>query len=98
MDFIKNLFALIVFFCVAALLLYVGVAVLLVALAVGAVAAVWYAVKFYFIRRELVQTMREHQNTRFHSAVRRDRKEEQGDVIDGEFVELDDEKDSTPRS
>lgn len=89
MQFIKNLVALLVFFCLAALLIYVGVALFLVALGVGLVAAVWYAVKFHFIRKELVQAVREHQDTRFHHGVRRDRAEEDVTVIEGEFVEVD---------
>lgn len=91
MQLIKNIFALLIFFCIAALLLYVGVALFLVALGVGLVAAVWYAVKFYFIRKELVQTIREHENTRSHHSVRRDRTEEDATIIEGEFVEVEED-------
>lgn len=96
MQLLKNIVALVIFFCVAALLLYVGVALLLVALVVGMVAAVWYAIKFYFIRKELVNTMREHQDTRFHQSVRRDSQDE-GTIIEGEFTEVDSEEESHQR-
>lgn len=87
MDIIRNLFALVVFVCLAVLLLYIGAALLLVALVVGAIAAVWYGIKFYFIRKELTAALREHEETRFHHATRQ-QADTEGAVIEGEFVEI----------
>lgn len=88
MELIKHILSLFFFLCVAALLLYVGAAVFLVALVVGLIAAIWYGIKFHFIRKELTETLREHQNTRFHGSIHRDAGEEQGTVIEGEFIEV----------
>lgn len=97
MDLIRNLLSLLLFFCVAALLLYVGVAIFLVALVVGAIAAVWYGIKFYFIRKELKEVIHEYEDTRFHSATRRNDAVE-GEVIDGDFVEVEPEDDTSKTS
>jgi uncharacterized protein YacL len=93
MRLLQNIIALIIFFCLAAALIYVGVYILLAILIVTAIAFAWYGVKFWFLRREIQSVMREHQGTSFSDAMRR-RKEEQdeGPVIDGEFEEID-EKD-----
>lgn len=95
MRFLQNVIALVVFVCVAALLIYVGVYILLAVLIVGAVAFAWYGVKFYFLRKEIQKALHEHQSTSYSDAFRNDSTsatEGDGPVIDGEFEEVDDKK------
>ena len=95
MRLLQNAIALVVFVCVAALLIYVGVYILLAVLIVGAVAFAWYGVKFYFLRKEIQKALHEHQSTGYSDAFRTGSTpadDSNGPVIDGDFEEVDDNK------
>lgn len=93
MKLLQNLIALFFFVCLAALIIYIGAYVLLLLLVVGVVAYAWYAVKFWFLRKEIQEAVREHQGTSFHDALRRAQDEQTGGpVIDGEFEEINEEE------
>lgn len=88
-TFIRNILMLVLFLCVAFVMLYIGIAVVAVVLVVGLIAAAWYGWKFYFIRRELERTVREHQQARPASQQRRQQRPDEGEVIDAEYYEVD---------
>lgn len=90
MKLLQNLIALIVFVCLGAVIIYIGAHILLAVLLVVAIAYAWYGVKFWFLRKEIQKTVREHQGMNFHDALRRSRDQQQGGpIIEGEFEEVD---------
>ncbi|MCH2546952.1 MAG: hypothetical protein MK052_05030 [Alphaproteobacteria bacterium] len=93
MKILQNILSLVIFVCVAALLIYIGVYIAVAVIVVAAIAFAWYGVKFYFLRKEIEKAMREHQGENFSDALRSTRagqQEDNGPVIDGEFEEVDD--------
>lgn len=95
MNILQNIIALVIFFCVAAVLIYVGVYILLAVLIVVAAAFAWYSVKFWFLRKEIEKTLKEHQGMTFSEALRRQQQADEpvdGTVIEGEFEEIEEER------
>lgn len=94
MRILQNIIALVIFLSFAAVLIYVGVYILLAVLIVMAIAFTWYGIKFYFLRKEISQAVRQYQDTRFSEATHRGRPQdtENGPVIEGEFREVEDTK------
>lgn len=93
MRLLQNIIALLVFFCLAAALIYVGVYILLAVVIVTAIAFVWYGVKFYFLRKEIESVIRERQGHSFSDAMRQARdQQEGGTIIDGEFEDITEQK------
>lgn len=85
---LQQLLALAVLALVAFILFNIGLALVVVFLVVGAIAALWLGIKFYFIRKELIKAVREHEDTRFYSEMR-GKASSDNQVIEGEFVEVD---------
>lgn len=93
-NILRQLFALIVLGCIFFILLHIGVAIFLVTLAVAAIALIWFGIRFYLLRKNISEALREYQDTRYTSAFERSRDEDtlQGEVIDAEYEEVKAEK------
>lgn len=95
MNLLKQIVAIIMLGCLIVALLYIGVAIVLVALGVGAVAAIWFAIRFYFIRRDIKTVLHEYHTTTSYADALRQRQpdaEPQGEIIEVEYTEVPDKK------
>lgn len=88
LDLLKGLFTLTVIGFILYGLLLIGIALLPVILLIVGVAFILFFIKFYRIRKDLEKAMREHKETSFHDAMRRD---ESGDIIEVEYYEVNDD-------
>lgn len=91
-DLFRNLLSLVVFILVAYVLVLIGLALIPVVLTIFCIAFVWYFFKLYKIRKAMEQTIREHGDTSFHSAMRQNR-DATSDIIEVEYEEVIVEKD-----
>lgn len=94
MYILQQIFVVILLGCLFIALLYFAATIIVAALVVGALATLYFSVRFYFLRRKLQGALAEyHQTHSYSDAFRRDADTSTHDmsVIDVEYVEVEPE-------
>lgn len=87
-NILKQILGLLVLGCLFVVLVQIGIAVFLVALAVAAIAAIWFTIRVIVLRKDIRSTVQEYNNMKYSDAFR-NAEGERVDVIEGEVIEAD---------
>lgn len=92
-NILKQLLGLVILGCLFIVLVQIGIAVFLVALAIAAIAAIWFTIRVIVLRKDIKSTLHEYNSMKYSDAFRNDSGERMdvidGEVIEAEYVEID---------